>query len=127
MSNRDDMKFSETHQWAAISDDVAMVGISDHAQQSLGDIVYIEMPKIGDQVESGAILGSIESVKAASDYFSPVSGEIVEVNTELGDSPELVNEAPETTWIVKVRVSSVSEMDQLMTARDYDAFVVGSD
>ena len=127
MSNRDDMRFSETHQWAAISDDVAMVGISDHAQQSLGDIVYIEMPKIGEQVESGAILGSIESVKAASDYFSPVSGEIVEVNTELGDSPELVNEAPETTWSVKVRVSSASEMDQLMTARDYDAFVVGSD
>ena len=127
MSNRDDIRFSETHQWAAISDDVAMVGISDHAQQSLGDIVYIEMPKIGDQVESGAILGSIESVKAASDYFSPVSGEIVEVNTELGDSPELVNEAPETTWIVKVRVSSASEMDQLMTARDYDTFVVGSD
>ncbi len=127
MSNRDDMRFSETHQWAVMSDGVVMVGISDHAQQSLGDIVYIEMPKIGDQVESGAILGSIESVKTASDYFSPVSGEIVEVNTELVDSPELVNEAPETTWIVKVRVSSASEMDQLMTAHDYDAFVVGSD
>jgi len=121
------MRFSETHQWAVMSDGVVMVGISDHAQQSLGDIVYIEMPKIGDQVESGAILGSIESVKTASDYFSPVSGEIVELNTELVDSPELVNEAPETTWIVKVRVSSASEMNQLMTAHDYDAFVVGSD
>jgi glycine cleavage system H protein len=120
--SQDDRKYTRSHEWAKLDGDVVVIGISDHAQQELGDITFVELPAVGDTVEAGGECGVVESVKAASDLYAPIGGEVVAVNDALEDAPELINQdAWEAGWIVKLKPSDVSEMDALMSAADYDA------
>ena len=115
----DDRKYADSHEWVKLDGDIATVGISDYAQHALGNIVYVDMPEEGDEVNQGEDFGAVESVKAASDLISPVSGEVVEVNEELVDKPELINENAFDNWIIKVKISDPSELDKLMDAEAY--------
>ena len=115
-----DRKYAESHEWVKLEGDIATVGISDYAQHALGNIVYVDMPEVGDEVTQGDDFGAVESVKAASDLISPVSGEVVEINEELEDKPELINEDAFENWIIKVKVSDPSELDKLMDASAYE-------
>ena len=115
----DDRKYADSHEWVKLDGDVATVGISDYAQHALGNIVYVDMPEVGDEVSKGEDFGAVESVKAASDLISPISGEVVEVNEELSDNPELLNEDAFANWIIKVKVSDPSELDTLLDAAAY--------
>ena len=115
----DDRKYAESHEWVKLDGDIATVGISDYAQHALGNIVYVDMPEEGDEVRQGEDFGAVESVKAASDLISPVSGEVVEVNEALVDNPELINQDAFANWIIKVKVSDPSELDSLMDAEAY--------
>ncbi len=116
------LKFSKTHEWVKVEGDEATVGLTDFAQEELGDIVYAEPEPVGTHVEVEDIIGTVESVKAASDLFAPVSGEIVEANEEIGDEPEMINQAPWDTWFVKIRMANPSELDDLLDKDAYDAF-----
>ena len=115
----DDRKYADSHEWVKLEGDVATVGISDYAQHALGNIVYVDMPEVGDEVNQGEDFGAVESVKAASDLISPVSGVVVEINEALVDNPELINEDAYNNWIIKVRISDPSELDKLMDAEAY--------
>ena len=116
-----DLKYSKEHEWARVEADVVTVGITDFAQNQLGDVVYVELPKEGAQVKLMAPFGVVESVKTASDLFSPVSGEVIEVNSALADQPELVNAAPYgEAWMIRVRMSNPADLDQLLSAGDYE-------
>ncbi|MDO9621674.1 MAG: glycine cleavage system protein GcvH [Moraxellaceae bacterium] len=116
------LKYASSHEWALLEGDIVTVGISDHAQDALGDLVYVELPNVGDTVSQGDEAGVVESVKAASDIYAPVSGEIVEINEALTDSPEIVNSEPyEGGWLYKIRASDVAELDALMSAEEYAA------
>ena len=115
----DDRKYADSHEWVKVDGDVATIGISDYAQHALGNIVYVDMPEVGDEVVQGDDFGAVESVKAASDLISPVSGEVVEVNEELIDKPELINEDAYGNWIIKVKLSDPSDLDKLMDAEAY--------
>jgi len=120
----EEMLYTEEHEWVLVEDDVASIGITDFAQDSLGDIVFVELPEVGATVEAGKPFGVVESVKAVSDIYSPVTGEVVEVNDELPDAPETVNTSPyEDAWMIKVKLADVSELDDLMTADDYKKFI----
>lgn len=114
------LRYAESHEWVKVEGDVALVGISDYAQHALGDIVYVDMSEVGDEVTAGEDFGAVESVKAASDLFSPVSGEVVEINEELEDSPEKINEDAYSTWIMKVKMSNPAEVDALLDAAAYE-------
>lgn len=114
-----DVRYAESHEWAKLDGEFAYVGISDYAQHALGNIVYVDMPEVGDEVTQGEEFGAVESVKAASDLISPVSGEVVEINEALEDSPELVNEDAYENWIMKVKVSDPAEFDNLLDAEAY--------
>lgn len=116
-----DLKFLKSHEWARMEDDgTVTVGISEHAQAQLGDLVYVELPSVGDSVEAGNSCAVVESVKAASDVYSPVSGKIIKVNEALSDKPETINEdAFGDGWIFRVKPSNPSEMDELLTPDDY--------
>lgn len=116
------LKYSESHEWVSVEGDIAFVGVSDFAQEELGDITYVDMPDVDDEVKAGEEFGAIESVKASSDLNSPVSGVIVETNDALADAPEKVNEDPYGSWIIKVRMSDPSELDALMDAAAYKEF-----
>jgi len=119
-----DFLFTEDHEYAKIEGDIAVIGVSEYAQEQLGDITYIELPQPGDKFSKGDSIGVIEAVKAASDIYSPVSGEIVEVNSELDGNPELVNsDCYGKGWIVKIRLSDASELDALMNAEAYKSHV----
>lgn len=115
----DDLRYADSHEWVKLDGDIATVGITDYAQHALGSIVYVDMPEEGDEVTAGEEFGAVESVKAASDLISPVSGEVVEINTALEDSPELVNEDAFANWIMKVKVSDPSEVEALLDAVAY--------
>ena len=118
------LKFSKTHEWANIDKETAVIGISDYAQKSLGDIVFVELPKVGAKVKQGEQFGTIESTKAASELYSPISGEVVEINTELVNSPQWINENPfEKGWIIKVKIENNKELDNLMDEEAYKEFV----
>ncbi len=118
------LRFTKDHEYARLEGDAAVVGITDYAQQQLGDIVFVDLPKVGKKVTKGAELAVIESVKAASEVYAPVSGEVVEVNAELGEKPALVNEDPQQRgWLVKLRVDAAGEVDSLMDADAYASFV----
>ena len=119
----EELKFLASHEWARVeADGTAFIGISDHAQEALGDLVYVELPEAGTEVSAGDEFGVVESVKAASDLYSPVSGEVVAVNTQLGDTPEAINSDPYGDgWIVQVKISDTSELDDLLSAEDYGA------
>ena len=129
MSSPDDRKYTREHEWAKVEDAAArmvLVGITDYAQDELGDIVYFELPAVGAAVTAMQTLGEVESVKAVSDLFSPVTGTVAAVNPELADRPELVNEDPfGAGWIVRVTVADLAELEGLMTAAEYDAYTQG--
>ena len=115
-----DRRYTVEHEWIKLDGDLAVVGITSFAQDQLGDVVYVELPKVGDRVEAMKPFGVIESVKTASDLFAPVSGTVEEVNSELADGPQLVNDAPyEAGWLIKVKPDNPSEIDNLLTADQY--------
>ena len=114
--------YSESHEYVRVEGEYGYVGLTDYAQHALGNVVYVDMPEVDDEVEAGSEFGAVESVKAASDLISPVSGTVVEVNEALEDKPELVNEDAFANWIIKVEMSDKEELDQLMDAAAYEEF-----
>ena len=120
------LKYTKTHEWLKVEGKSASVGITDYAQHSLGDIVFVELPKVGDAVSAGKIFGSVESVKAVSDLYSPVSGTVTAINDGLGNQPELINSDANETWIYKMDVADLNELESLGTLLDaaaYETFV----
>ena len=118
-----DLRFSEEHEWVLVDGDIATIGISDFAQQQLGDVVFVELPDVGRAVERGAEVAVVESVKAASEIYVPLSGEVVEINAALADGPSMVNESPEVDgWFFKMRLNDPAEVNELMDAAAYKAF-----
>ena len=115
----DDIRYTDEHEWARISGDIARIGVSDYAQDQLGDIVFVELPAVGDTIAKGEVFGTLESVKAVSELYLPLSGEVVAVNTALTDAPELINQDPYAAWIVEVRPTDAGEYDQLLSAAAY--------
>lgn len=118
-----DRKYTKEHEWIQIAGNSATVGITDYAQQSLGDIVFVETPKIGAELVAGKTFGTVESVKAVSDLFAPASGTVTEVNADLATFPEKVNTAPHESWMLKMTLKNPGELDALLSAADYDKFV----
>ena len=114
--------YSESHEYVKVDGDYGFIGISDYAQHALGNVVYVDMPDVDDEVEAGTDFGAVESVKAASDLIAPVSGTVVEVNEALADEPELINADPYENWIIKVQLSDKGELDSLMDAAAYEEF-----
>ena len=114
--------YSESHEYVKVEGNIGYVGISDYAQHALGNVVYVDMPDVDDEVEAGSEFGAVESVKAASDLIAPVSGVVIEVNEKLDDQPELINQDPYEHWIIKVELSDKTELDSLMEADAYEAF-----
>jgi glycine cleavage system H protein len=126
MSYPNDYRYTNEHEWVRVEGDVATVGITDYAQHELGDVVYVEMPKPGAKLKAGESLGTVESVKAVSDIYAPVSGEVTEVNAALADTPEAINKDPHgKAWLVKLRLANSSEVAKLMNAAAYEAFIAG--
>lgn len=124
MSFPNDLRYTREHEWVRIEDVLGVIGITDHAQDQLGDIVFVSLPDEGDRLSQFEKFGEVESVKAVSDLFAPISGEIVETNPRLTDEPELMNASPYGEgWLLKVRIEDPKELDQLMTAAEYEAFV----
>lgn len=119
--NPRNLKYHREHDWARVEGDTAVFGLTSYAQETLGDIVFIELPEVGADVTAGTVYAEVESVKAVSDVYAPLSGSVIEVNDEVVDAPELINESPfETAWLIKVRLSNPAEIDDLMTAEEYD-------
>ncbi len=126
MEVREGLLYSKEHEWVKVEGDVAIVGITDYAQESLGDIVFVELPEVGRAVSAGEATAVVESVKSASDVYSPVSGEVIEVNQAIVDSPELVNKSPyDEGWFFKVRMSNQEELSSLLTPEAYRDYVAG--
>jgi glycine cleavage system H protein len=120
------LKYTEDHEWVLLEGDVATIGISNYAQEQLGDVVYVEVPEVGASIAKGEELAVVESVKAASEVYNPIGGEVVEVNTELEETPTLVNEDPlGEGWFAKIKVADASDMDELMDEDAYNSFVEG--
>ena len=119
-----EFRYSKEHEWVRVEGDLATMGITDHAQKALGDIVFVELPKVGDSVEATKACGTVESVKAVSEIFSPVTGTVKEVNAALAETPELINQDPHgKAWMIKVALSAPAPMNQLLTADQYEAFL----
>jgi glycine cleavage system H protein len=117
-------KYTEDHEWIAVDGNIATVGITQHASEQLGDVVFVELPAIGKSVEKGKEAAVVESVKAASDVYAPITGEIVEINTAIADEPGLVNADPEgKAWFMKIRIAKAAELDSMMDKAAYDKFV----
>ena len=124
MNYPENFRYTKEHEWVSMEGDIGTVGITDHAQHELGDIVYVDLPKPGTAVVQGKALGSVESVKAVSDIYSPVTGEVVEINHLLADAPETLNTDPHgTAWLVKIRLSTPGEVKNLLPAEDYRSYV----
>jgi glycine cleavage system H protein len=120
--------YTKDHEWVKMDGDVGTIGITDFAQKQLGDVVYVELPESGSQMEFHQSLGVVESVKAVSDVYSPIAGEVVEVNEGLNDNPELLNEDPhEKGWIIKIKINDLAEVEKLMSIDDYEKFLEGLD
>jgi glycine cleavage system H protein len=121
-------RFTKQHEWADVKGDVATIGITDYAQHELGDVVFAELPKVGARVESGKSFGTVESVKAVSEIYSPVSGEVTEINGTLHDTPETINSDPhEAGWLIKVKLANPAEVKDLMDAAAYEAFIADAE
>ncbi|GLY09526.1 glycine cleavage system protein GcvH [Pseudobacillus badius] len=121
MSTPKELRYSEEHEWVKTEGDKVRIGITHFAQSELGDIVFVELPSVGDEIKADEPFGSVESVKTVSELYAPVSGKVVEVNEELDDNPEFVNESPyEKAWMVVVELSDSAQLDNLMTAEQYD-------
>ena len=116
-------RYTREHEWLQVEGAIGTVGITDYAQNSLGDIVFVDAPKVGDTVEAGKVFGSVESVKAVSDLYSPVSGTVTAVNQDLVTAPEKINTEPHQAWIIKVQLSTPSEADALLSSVDYEKFI----
>ena len=116
-------KYTKEHEWISVEGTTGTVGITDYAQDSLGDIVFVELPKVGDTLEAGKVFGSVESVKAVSDLYSPASGTVTAINEELQDAPEKVNADANNTWMLKLEIKDASELNALLTAEQYEKFV----
>jgi glycine cleavage system H protein len=123
MSYPADLKYTNEHEWIRVEGDTGAIGITDFAQQQLGDVVFVELPEVGSTIAAGAVFGTIESVKAVSELFAPVSGEVVEVNSSLKDRPDHVNSKPHETWMVKVKLGSTGELAALMDAAAYEQLI----
>ncbi|MCR9215098.1 MAG: glycine cleavage system protein GcvH [Proteobacteria bacterium] len=122
------LKFTEDHEWVLLEGDVATIGVSNYAQEQLGDVVFVEVPEVGADLAKGEELAVVESVKAASEVYAPIGGEVIEVNTELEDSPTLVNEEPTGGgWFAKIKVTDSSDLDELMDEAAYKSYVEGLD
>ena len=120
----ENFRYTKEHEWVRVEGDSGTIGITHHAQEELGDIVYVDLPKAGTHIEQGKSLGSVESVKAVSDVYSPVSGDVLEVNPELAEAPEKLNEDPHgAAWLVKVKLTNPAEVQNLMTAADYQSYI----
>ncbi len=118
-----DLRYTKTHEWVRVDGDVATIGLSDYAQNELGDITYLELPEIGDEVTQSEPLGVVESVKAASDIYAPVGGEVLERNEDVVGAPELVNQSPyERAWLIRVRLTDPAQVESLMPPEEYDQF-----
>ena len=121
-----DLKYSKEHEWVRFEGDEALIGITDYAQEELGDITFVEVPAVGTKVKQMDVFSTIESVKAASDIFAPLSGEVIEVNKILEDNPEVINESPyEKGWICRIRVTDVNESKNMLSAEEYEAYLKG--
>jgi glycine cleavage system H protein len=117
------LHYSKDHEWVKVEGDTAVIGITDHAQEQLGDVVYVELPKVGDEFAANDSFGSVESVKAVSEIFTPVSGKVADVNASLADEPEKVNKDPYGDgWMIKIRMSATGEVDSMLTAAEYEDF-----
>jgi glycine cleavage system H protein len=128
MTFDDSVRYQESHEWARLDGDTITIGISDYAQDELGDVVFVELPEVGKTLKKGDAFGVVESVKAASDLYMPAGGEVIEVNGSLKDTPETINEAPfGDGWIIKVKVSDTAELNDLMDAAAYRSFTEGLD
>ena len=124
MNTPDNLKYSKEHEWVRVEGDVAVIGITDFAQSELGDIVFVELPEVGDEISKDQPFGSVESVKTVSELYAPVSGKVVAVNEELSDSPEFVNESPyETAWMITIELSDEAELEELMAVDAYAALI----
>jgi glycine cleavage system H protein len=124
----DNFRYTKDHEWVMVEGGTGTIGITNHAQQQLGDIVYVDLPRIGTALEQGKPLGTVESVKAASDVYAPVSGEVIEVNQALATAPEMLNQEPHgAAWLVKVRLAAPEEADGLMNAAAYEAYLGAHD
>jgi glycine cleavage system H protein len=120
----ENFRYTKEHEWVLVEGDAGTIGITDHAQDELGDIVYVDLPKAGARIEQGKSLGSVESVKAVSDIYSPVSGEVADINHVLADTPETLNSDPHGAgWLVKIRLSAPAELDGLMSAAEYQSYI----
>jgi len=117
-----DYRYTKEHEWIKVDGNIGTVGITDYAQNSLGDIVFVDLPKVGDSVEAAKSFGSVESVKAVSDLFAPVSGKVTAINEELKDAPEKINADANTTWLLKIELADAKQVDSLLTAADYEKF-----
>ena len=116
-------KYAKSHEWVEVSGDIGTVGITDYAQSSLGDIVFVELPKVGQEIEAGSTFGSVESVKAVSDLYAPVTGTVTEINEALNDAPETINTAANETWLLKMTLKNTDDVNALLSAADYETFV----
>ena len=124
MSIRDDLRYTEEHEWVKVDGDVATIGITAHAQDQLGDVVFVELPQVGEQFSAGQGFGTVESVKAVSDLFCPLAGEITEVNESLADAPDLVNSSPyDEAWMVRIKLKDSQSVAELMDAQSYREFL----
>jgi glycine cleavage system H protein len=120
----EDNLYSKDHEWILVQDNVATIGITDYAQHELGDVVYVDLPEIGDTFEANEPFGSVESVKAVSEVFCPVGGEVVEVNTKLEEKPELINQSPhQNAWMIKIRLTNPEELKELLSAEEYEEYL----
>lgn len=120
----DKFRYTKEHEWVSVQGDTGIIGITDHAQHELGDIVYVDLPKVGATVAKGGTIGSVESVKAVSDIYSPVSGDVIEINQALADKPERLNEDPHgDAWLIKVRLSTADEVNGLLSAEEYRSYI----
>ena len=128
MSYPSDYRYTNEHEWVRVEGDIATVGITDYAQHELGDVVYVELPKLGTKLNAGQSFGTVESVKAVSDIYAPVSGEVAEVNSALAETPETINKDPHgKAWLIKLKLANSSELAKLMNAAAYEAFLAGKE
>lgn len=123
MSYPADLKYTKEHEWVRVEGTTGVIGITDFAQQQLGDVVYVELPEVGSTMKAGQVFGTIESVKAVSELFAPVSGEVIETNSSLKDRPDHVNSKPHETWMVKVKITNSGELASLLDAGAYEALI----
>jgi glycine cleavage system H protein len=120
----ENLRYSKEHEWVRVEGDTGTIGITDHAQQELGDIVYVDLPKVGTRLEQGKTAGSVESVKAVSDIYAPVTGEVTEINQALADTPEKLNADPHgEAWLIKIKLSAPGELEKLMSAAEYQTYI----